>query len=85
MARGWESKAVEDQVEDSKTKTTGKTKAQLTAEQIENRRRKQVLLLARTRVQRDLELSQHQRHTDQLNRALADLDAQLSALDDGSN
>lgn len=83
MAKGWESKAVEDQVEDSKTKTPGKTKPQLTPEQIENRRRKQVLLLARTRVQRDLELSQHPRHTDQLNRALADLEAQLSALDDG--
>lgn len=85
MAKGWESKAVEAQVEDSKTKAPGKTKPQLTPEQVENRRRKQVLLLARTRVQRDLEASQHQRHTDQLNRALADLDAQLSALDDGSN
>lgn len=85
MARGWESKAVETQIEDSKTRTPGKSKPQLTAEQAENRRRKQVLLLARTRVQRDLESSQHQRHTDQLNRALADLDAQLSALDDGSN
>jgi hypothetical protein len=83
MAKGWESKAVEAQVEESKTKTPGKTKPQLTSQQIENRRRKQVLLLARTRVQRDLEVSQHQRHTDQLNRALADLEAQLSALDDG--
>ncbi|MDE3170839.1 MAG: hypothetical protein KGL75_11915 [Acidobacteriota bacterium] len=83
MARGWESKAVEIQIEDSKTKTPGKSKPQLTAEQTENRRRKQVLLLARTRVQRDLEASQHQRHTDQLNRALADLNAQLSALEDG--
>jgi hypothetical protein len=84
MAKGWESKAVEAQVEESNTKTSGKTKPQLTPAQIENRRRKQVLLLARTRVQRDLEVSQHQRHTEQLNRALADLDAQLSALDDSS-
>lgn len=85
MAKGWESKAVETQAEESKTKTPGKAKPQLAPEQIENRRRKQVLLLARTRVQRDLEASQHQRHTEQLNRALVDLDAQLSALDDGSN
>ena len=83
MAKGWESKAVEIQIEDSKTKTPGKSKPQVTAEQAENRRRKQVLMLARTRVQRDLEASQHQRHTEQLNRALADLDAQLSALDEG--
>jgi len=83
MAKGWESKSVESQIEDSTTKIPGKTSPQLTAEQVEARRRKQVLLLARTRVQRDLELSQHQRHTDQLHRALADLDAQLTALDDG--
>lgn len=85
MAKGWESKSVEAQQEDSKTKTSGKSKVQLTSAQVENRRRRQVLLLARTRVQRDLEISQHQRHTEQLNRALADLDAQLSALEDGSN
>lgn len=84
MAKGWESKAVEAQQEDSKTKTSGKSNVQLTSAQVENRRRRQVLLLARTRVQRDLEISQHQRHTEQLNRALADLDAQLSALDDGN-
>jgi len=85
MAKGWESKAVEAQVEDFKTKAPEKTKPQLTPEQVETRRRKQVLLLARTRVQRDLELSQHQRHTDQLHRALADLNEQLSALDDNGN
>lgn len=85
MAKGWESKSVEAQIEDSTTKAPEQTKPQLTPEQVEARRRKQVLLLARTRVQRDLELSQHQRHTDQLHRALADLDAQLTALDDSSN
>jgi hypothetical protein len=85
MAKGWESKAVEAQIEDSKTKAPGKTKPQLTPAEIEARRRRQVLLLARTRVQRDLELSQHQRHTEQLNRALADLEAQLSALEDCKN
>ena len=85
MAKGWESKSVEAQIEDSTTKAPENTKPQLTPEQMEARRRKQVLLLARTRVQRDLELSQHQRHTDQLHRALADLNAQLTALDDGSH
>jgi hypothetical protein len=85
MAKGWESKSVEAQIEDSTTKLTEKAKPQLTPQQVEARRRKQVLLLARTRVQRDLELSQHQRHTDQLHRALADLNAQLTAIDDGSN
>lgn len=85
MAKGWESKAVEGQIEESKTKIPGKSPLQLTPAEIEARRRKQVLLLARTRVQRDLERSQHQRHTEQLNRALADLNAQLSALDESNN
>ena len=84
MAKGWESKSVEAQVEDAKTRAPEKTKVQLTPTQLEAQRRKQVLLLARTRVQRDLELSQHQRHTDQLHRALADLDAQLTALDESN-
>jgi hypothetical protein len=85
MAIGWESKAVEAQVEDSKTKTSGKPKVQLTPAQIEARRRRQVLLLSRTRVQRNLEMSQHQRYTEQLHRALADIEAQLSALDESNN
>jgi len=85
MAKGWESKSVEAQIEDSTTRAPEQSKPQLTAGQVEVRRRKQVLLLARTRVQRDLELSQHQRHTDQLHRALVDLDAQLTALDDAKN
>lgn len=83
MAKGWESKSVEAQIEDSTTRVPEKSKPELTAEQFEARRHKQVLLLARTRVQRDLELSQHQRHTDQLHRALVDLNAQLTALEDG--
>jgi hypothetical protein len=85
MAKGWESKAVEAQVEDSKTKLPEKTTPQLTPAQVETRRRRQVLLLSRTRVQRDLEASQHQRYTDQLHRALADIEAQLSALDESIN
>jgi hypothetical protein len=85
MAKGWESKAVEAQVEDSKTKTPGKSKTQLTPAQVEVRRRRQVLLLSRTRVQRNLEMSQHERYTEQLNRALADIDAQLSALEENNN
>lgn len=85
MARGWESKSVEAQAEDSKTRTRGKYKAPLTPAQIEVHRRREVLLLSRTRVKKDLQASQHQRYTDQLNRALADIEAQLSALEDTGN
>ncbi len=61
-------------------KSSGEPKPQLTQAQIETNRRKQVLILSRKRVEMDLQMSQDQRYRDQLNRALADLDAQLSAL-----
>lgn len=85
MAKGWESKSVESQVEDSKTKARGKSKTRLTPAQVEAHRRREVLLLSRTRVKKDLQASQNQRYTDQLSRALADIEAQLSALEEVAN
>jgi hypothetical protein len=79
MAKGWESKSVESQLQDSSSQRNSK-KTQLTAEQIEANRRKQVLLLSRARVADDLESSSDSRYRDQLTRALADLDAQISRL-----
>lgn len=78
MAKGWESKAVESQVQDSQSEPN--KKAQLTVAQIEANRRKQVLLLSRARVADDLQSSSDSRYRDQLTRALADLDAQISRL-----
>jgi hypothetical protein len=79
MAKGWESKAVEGQVQDAESQRDNK-KTQLTAVQIEANRRKQVLLLSRARVADDLQSSSDSRYRDQLTRALADLDAQISRL-----
>lgn len=79
MAKGWESKSVESQVQDSQSQPDNK-KAQLTVAQIEANRRKQVLLLSRARVADDLQSSSDSRYRDQLTRALADLDAQISRL-----
>ena len=80
MAKGWESKAVENQVQDFSEKESGNKKRQLTPEQIENHRRREVLLLSRARVQNDLQASQNPRYQDQLKRALDQIDAQLSAI-----
>lgn len=79
MAKGWESKSVESQVQDSQSQPDNK-KTQLTVAQIEANRRKQVLLLSRARVADDLQSSNDSRYRDQLTRALADLDAQISRL-----
>jgi hypothetical protein len=81
MAKGWESKSVESQVQDSQSINRGKHGEPMTATQVDTRRRKEVLFLSRARVERDLQSSQDPRYRDLLTRALADLDAQLSALE----
>jgi len=80
MARGWESKFVEDQVQESQTKNAKGSKPRRTASQLEAHRRREVLLLSRARVQRQLESSQNPKYREQLTRALADLDAQIAEL-----
>lgn len=95
MARGWESKSVEDQVQQAESipaakesKGKGKQKIELTPTQVETHRRREVLILARLRVQQDLKAASNPRYTEQLNRALADIEARLSALikdGDGGN
>jgi hypothetical protein len=82
MARGWESKAVEGQVQDFQERDSDGKKRQLTPAQLESRRRREVLLLSRARVEKDLQGSRDPRYKEQLNRALADLDSQLAALKD---
>jgi hypothetical protein len=84
MARGWESKSVEEQVQEHQQKKEENTKKQLTAEQLESRRKREVLLLSRSRVRKDLQASQNPRHRDQLNSALADLDSQIAELTEKS-
>jgi hypothetical protein len=80
MARGWESKSVEDQVQQSQSKTGRGKKGQSSPAEIDANRRREVLLLSRKRVERELESSQNPRYKEQLNRALADLDNQLANL-----
>ena len=81
MARGWESKSVEDQVQQAQTKNNKpEKKAHASPAEIDVNRRREVLLLSRKRVERELESSQNARYKEQLNRALADLDAQLAKL-----
>jgi hypothetical protein len=81
MARGWESKAVEGQIELSDNEQPEQRRRELTPAQMENHRKKQILLLSRTQVVRQIETSRNERYTEQLNRALADIDAQLAQLD----
>lgn len=84
MAKGFDSKSVESQIADSETKDRGKRGETLTPMQIDKRRRREVLVLSRTRVERDLQASQDPRYQELLTRALADIEAQLSALEEST-
>jgi len=82
MARGWESKSVEGQVQEFEERDSSGRKRQLTPAELETRRRREVLLLSLARVEKDLQSNPDPRYKEQLHRALADLDSQLAALND---
>ena len=79
VARGWESKSVEDQIESFASDRGSSPKEHLSAEQIERRSQRDSLLLSRKRVLHDLEASHNPRHRKILEDSLAYLDAKLAA------
>ena len=80
MARGWESKSVEDQIDMAEARNANARAKVLSEEAIEALRKKESILMYRTRVVRDIEHAQNPRYRAVLTKALADLDAQLSTL-----
>jgi hypothetical protein len=79
MARGWESKAVEDQIAAAEERKALSKRARTSAE-IERESRRHGMLLSRTRIVRDIENARDDRHRAVLQRALDYIDAQISAL-----
>jgi len=80
MARGWESKSVEDQQASAGEKST-KVKPRLSAEDAARSRERETLRLSRQRVLQQLQASQNLRHRQLLQDELAHLDRVLSRLD----
>ena len=80
MARGWESKSVEAQIDMAEVFRATVAEKQLTSAALEAIRKKESLLLSRTRVVRELENAQNPRYKAVLEKALAELDAQLSTV-----
>ena len=78
MARGWESKAVEDQIQDSQSRAPGDPRTKLTPEQVEASRQREVLILAITSVQRHLQSVGDPQYRAQLERALESLETRLA-------
>ena len=81
MARGWESKSVEAQIESAAGKETKTREAELTPEQMQTLRDIENLELSRTRVKRELASSTSLRYQEILRKALADLESKLAQLE----
>jgi hypothetical protein len=79
VARGWESKSVEEQ-QTQAVSAPGPARPPLTPAQIASQRRRQGLALSRQHVLQQLEAPQNPRHREILQSALADLDAHLAQL-----
>ena len=75
MARGWESKAIEQQQEEAAASKTGHKLR--SAEQIAEEQRRHSIELSRQRILQQLQVACNPRHRQMLEQALADLDAQL--------
>ena len=80
MARGWESKAVESQMESAKAEQKQSGRKRMTPEAAARLRKKETLLLARAHLQQQLQKAQHTRHQEMLQNALADVEKQLAEL-----
>ena len=80
MARGWESKSVEAQIDMAENRSSIARAKVLSEESLDLLSKKESILMSRTRVVRDLENAQNPRYKAVLSKALADLDAQLTSL-----
>ncbi len=80
MARGWESKSVEAQIDMAEARRSAVLSNTPAPEKLEIIRKKESIAMSRIRVVRELTSAQNPRYTAVLNKALADLDAQLAHL-----
>ena len=78
MARGWESKSVEEQ--QAAATTNVESKQRLTLEQVAASKARQTLELCRSRIRQQMEAAQNPRYRQMLEQALADLDLQIARL-----
>jgi hypothetical protein len=80
MARGWESKDVEAQVEATEAPQQRVFQGNKSPEQIEREQQRKGLQLSRTRIVNDLASATHPNHRKSLEAALAHLDKKISEL-----
>jgi hypothetical protein len=81
MARGWESKSVEAQIELAESRRSLKHAVAVNAKEAERIKKRESLLLSRTRVVHDLESANNPRYREILQAALKHLDQKLSEIE----
>lgn len=80
MARGWESKSVQEQIAAARERDGESQAARLTPEQAAIAKKRDALLLHRTRVLHDLQTCTEDRYRKSLTDGLTFLEAELTAL-----
>jgi hypothetical protein len=80
MARGWESKSVEAQMEETESEPSLNPDQKISVEERQTIFKKKDLMLSRKRVLQQLELSPNERYAELLRVTLAGLDAELADL-----
>ncbi len=79
MARGWESKAVESQIEAAETRASQSRARQVSQDQLNRQRERESIELSRTRVLRDLAAATNPKYREQLEQSLQYLDEKLKS------
>jgi hypothetical protein len=81
VARGWESKNIEDQISAAEAREEARAKAELTSLEMARRRRKEGLLIERARIEREMQAGHKRRYLALLERSLAHVEAELAKLE----
>ena len=80
MARGWESKSIESQIEAAEERKSAARAAAVDAAEVERKRKRDSLLLSRTRILNDIEQARNPKYQETLKAALKHLDDKLAEL-----
>jgi len=80
MARGWESKSVEDQIDMAERRRTAAPAKPISAAALDIVRKREGLMLSRIHVVREMENARNPRYKEVLTKALSALDNQIAAL-----
>jgi hypothetical protein len=80
VARGWESKSIEDQINEREAQSVASKKTRPSQGEMERRAKRDALLLVRSRTATALETARDERYIALLRRTLEHLDSELSKL-----